>query len=144
MPVGDALTRVSSDVGCAWAVSEALLLAPWQQGIRIAGVGILAFGLDPRLAAMVFAVAPLLALWAIVFGSRLKRDARELREASARLTSFVQQSLSSVSLVQIFGAEDREGHRFRGLAAQAASAAQRQQLDPGLLRAGKYSGRDDG
>ena len=131
MPVGDALTRVSSDVGCAWALTEALLLVPWQQGIRIAGVGILAFGLDPRLAAMVFAIAPLLALWAVVFGSRLKRDARESREASARLTSFVQQSLSSVALVQIFGAEEREGHRFRGLAADAASAAQRQQLARG-------------
>jgi len=131
MPVGDALTRVNSDVGCAWALTEALLLVPWQQGIRIAGVGILAFDLDLRLAAMVFAVAPLLALWAIVFGSRLKRDARESREAGARLTSFVQQSLSSVALVQIFGAEEREGHRFRGLAADAASAAQRQQLARG-------------
>jgi ABC-type multidrug transport system fused ATPase/permease subunit len=132
--VGDSLSRLTDDSWCLYKVANGLLMAPIQQVCTLVLTGSVAFFLDRPLAALVVALAPLLAASSLFFGGQLKRRARLGQEAKSRLLSFVHQTLGAVPMIQAFGAEARNVHRFRHLADTSVSLSQR-----GNLLGGYYS-----
>jgi ATP-binding cassette subfamily B protein len=124
-PVGDSISRLSTDTWCVYSVTSSLLVSPLQQVFTLATVGGLAWALDPDLSFVSFALAPLLAGSSLYFGKRMKRRAHQTREAQTRLLSFVQQVLSSIPLVQVFAVEDRNKRRFLELSQEAVRLSQR-------------------
>ncbi len=74
--VGDLLSRLSGDAWCVYTLFDGLLLTPWQNLAMLLWMGVLAWMLDPMMTMLALAVAPALALTALVFGPRIKR-ARE-------------------------------------------------------------------
>jgi ATP-binding cassette subfamily B protein len=86
------------------------------------------FALDPVLATLALAIAPVLALSSRYFGKRLKQRSKLGREAKSRLMSFVHQTFSAIPVVQTFGTQSRHTARFDELAADAVSLAQRGNL----------------
>ena len=121
-PVGDSLSRLSGDTWCVYAVCEGMLVAPIQHLLTLGLVGTVAWRLDWKLAAVAFAVAPLLGASAYFFGRRLKRQTKVNREAQARLASFVHTTLGAIPLVQAFGAEGRNVEQYRRLAETAVKS----------------------
>jgi ATP-binding cassette subfamily B protein/subfamily B ATP-binding cassette protein MsbA len=126
--VGDSLSRLTGDTFSAWAVAEAFVVAPWHHGFRIATVGVAAWYLDPVLATLSLAMAPVMATTAFFFGTRIKTRARQDREARTHVLSFVGQTLDALPVVQAFGAEERNRARFGNLARQAVRKSQRRVL----------------
>jgi ATP-binding cassette subfamily B protein/subfamily B ATP-binding cassette protein MsbA len=126
--VGDSLGRLTGDTFSAWAVADAVVVAPWHHGFRIATVGAAAWYLDPLLAALSLATAPVMATTAFFFGSRIKAGARQNREAHTHLLSFVGRTLDAVPVVQAFGAEEQNRRQFGNLAGQAVRTSQRRIL----------------
>ena len=100
-------------------------MCPVNTVFRVATYGFVAWQLDADLASVMFVLAPLLAVSSLYFGKRLKRRARLSREAQSRLMSFVQQTLSSIPLVQAFSTEDRNEQRFQDLASDAVALSQK-------------------
>ncbi len=131
--VGDSLSRLTDDTWCVYKVADGMLLAPLQQVCTLLVTGSVAWALDPPLAIVALAVAPLLAASSKFFGRRLKRRAKLGHEARSKLLSFVHQTLGAIPIVQAFGAEGRNGERFGRLAADVVSLSQR-----GQLLAGSY------
>jgi ATP-binding cassette, subfamily B, bacterial len=123
-PVGDSLTRLTSDTWAVYSVTGAML-SPVTQAVTFVTMGIVAWRLSPELAVLSMASAPLLAVASRYFGHRLKTRARIGIDVEARLTSFVQQTLSAVPLVQAFGTERRNAGRFDEMADVAVAMAQR-------------------
>src|SRR5258706_9605140 len=121
-PVGDSLSRLSGDTWCVYAVCEGMLVAPIQHVLTLGLVGTVAWRLDWKLAAIAFAVAPLLGTSAYFFGRRLKRQTKVNREAQARLTTFVHTTLGAIPLVQAFSAETRNVEQYRHLAESAVKS----------------------
>jgi ATP-binding cassette subfamily B protein/subfamily B ATP-binding cassette protein MsbA len=126
--VGDSLSRLIDDTWCVQSVTNGLLVAPLQQILTLAAMGVTAFALDPSLAALSLVMAPLLAGSASYFGGRLKRRARLERDAQSRVVSFVHQTLVSIPVVQAFNAEKRHQERFRHLARESVSLTRRGNL----------------
>jgi ATP-binding cassette subfamily B protein/subfamily B ATP-binding cassette protein MsbA len=118
-PVGDSLSRLSGDAWCVYTVCEGVLVAPVQHLITLALVGVVAWRLDPKLAGVAFAVAPILGASAYFFGRRLRRATKVNREAQARLASFVHTTLGAIPLVQAFGAERRNVETYHRLSRDA-------------------------
>jgi ATP-binding cassette subfamily B protein/subfamily B ATP-binding cassette protein MsbA len=118
-PVGDSLSRLSGDAWCVYTVCEGVLVAPVQHLITLALVGVVAWRLDPKLAGVAFAVAPILGASAYFFGRRLRRATKVNREAQARLASFVHTTLGAIPLVQAFGAEHRNVETYHRLSRDA-------------------------
>src|SRR5258706_11533511 len=118
-PVGDSLSRLSGDAWCVYTVCEGVLVAPVQHLVTLALVGSVAWRLDPKLAGVAFAVAPLLGASAYFFGRRLRRATKVNREAQARLASFVHTTLGAIPLVQAFGAEQRNVEMYHRLSADS-------------------------
>jgi ATP-binding cassette subfamily B protein len=127
-PVGDSLTRLTGDAWCVCTVAENMLVAPVRHLLTLLVIGAMAWRLDPLLAAVSLAVMPALAAAALYFGERLKHQARRGREARARLLGFVHQTLTSIPLVQAFGAETQNRQQFDRLAGELIAANRRETL----------------
>ena len=59
--VGDSLSRVSDDAWCVYTLANGLLISPISQILKLGAVGFVAWRLDPQLAMLAFAAAPVLA-----------------------------------------------------------------------------------
>jgi ATP-binding cassette subfamily B protein/subfamily B ATP-binding cassette protein MsbA len=123
--VGDSLERLSNDTWSVYTVASDLLVAPIQNTLTLAGIGIVAWQLNPLLATLSFMTAPVVAGSVLWYGPKLKRRAKQGRDIQSHLTSFVHQTVTSIPLVQAFGAECRNQAYFESLVDDAVSVAQR-------------------
>ncbi|HUP24719.1 MAG TPA: ABC transporter ATP-binding protein [Thermoanaerobaculia bacterium] len=121
--VGDSLSRLSGDTWCIYSVANGLLMSPLQRLATLGAMAAVGFALDPLLAALSLAAAPLLAFSARFFGRRLKQRAKRGRESSSRIASFVQQTFSAMPVVQAFSTEDRNREQLESLAEDAVEIA---------------------
>ncbi|MBT8398957.1 MAG: ABC transporter ATP-binding protein/permease [Rhodothermia bacterium] len=113
--VGDLLSRLVRDAWCVDGMVRALLISPWSWMLTLGSVSVLAWQLDPGLTLLTLVAAPAVTINVLFFGPRIKRRQTIDREAHARLTSFVHQSLRAVPLVQSFGTESRTTEQYRRL-----------------------------
>ncbi len=126
--VGDSLGRVSDDAWCVYTLANGLLISPVSQILKLGAVGFVAWQLDPQLAILSFAAAPALAGSTLFFSKRLKNRAKLGREAQSRIMSFVHQTITSIPVVQTFGAEERNTRRFQALSEDVVDLSQRRAL----------------
>jgi ATP-binding cassette subfamily B protein len=129
--IGDSLDRLSVDTAAIYSLTDALLVTPVQLTIALVGIGLASWKLDPLLTTIVFAVAPILVTVAFRFGPRLKTRAGEFRKREAALAAHIQQTLSSVPLVQAFDAGQRTRRRYNELGDALANAARASTLTQG-------------
>ena len=85
--VGDSLSRLMEDSWCIYSLADGLLIAPIQHILTLGMMIWIGFLLDPLLATLALAVAPLLAASSWYFGPQMKRRSHQLREARSRLVS---------------------------------------------------------
>lgn len=126
--VGDSLSRLSEDTWCIYSVTDGLLMSPLRQAFTLSLLAFISFSLDPVLAGLSLAMAPLLGGSSAYFGRRLKQRAKLGREAKSRLLSFVHQTLGAIPIVQAFGSENRNSDRFQGLADDVVALSQKGKL----------------
>jgi ATP-binding cassette, subfamily B, bacterial len=122
--VGDNLSRLTGDTYAVYTLTQALLVSPVQQTLTLGAIAYAAWLLDPQLALISFAAAPVLALSARFFGTRLKRRATAERVARAALVSFVQQTLRAIPIVQAFQGERRNRRRYEELGGRVVRGVQ--------------------
>lgn len=114
-PVGKLITRTTSDVESLSEVLSAGLITILGDLFRLVFIGAFMFYLDWRLALISFAVMPLM-IWSVgVFRRKVREQYRETRTQVARLNTFLQEHISGMSVVQLFGRENEEAKRFSGI-----------------------------
>jgi ATP-binding cassette subfamily B protein len=124
---GELLTKVSADTNLLrealsdWAVKSAADV------LLLAGVLVVMFLMNWRLALVVGATLPLLFLAMMQLNRRIRLSARAQRKQEGRLVSRLNEVLGSMPLVQAFGRERYEEERFDAESAQS--------LDAGLVNA---------
>jgi ATP-binding cassette subfamily B protein/subfamily B ATP-binding cassette protein MsbA len=136
--VGDSLSRLMEDTWCVYSLAGSLLITPIQHVLTLGMIIWIGFFLDPLLAALAIAVAPLLATSSWFFGPLIKRRSHQLRDAKARLLSIVHQTLGALPVVQAFQAEERHTDDFRNFANKAVV------LEQGSNRVGSMYGLVNG
>ena len=124
-PVGDSLSRLSVDTWSVYTLVESVLVSPVQQVLTFGGIALVAWNLDPVLAAIAFSLAPLMAISGRWFGKRLKRRAAEQRQAQAQVVSFVHQTIQALPLVQAFNTQKRNELEFQELADEGVATVER-------------------
>ncbi|MBI1733829.1 MAG: ABC transporter ATP-binding protein [Candidatus Rokubacteria bacterium] len=116
-PVGRLMTRVLNDVE---AVNEAFtsgLFAIVADVVTLGGVVAIMLWMDWRLALVTFSIVPVLAVAAGFFRVRARDAYREVRHRLARLNAFLQESLSGMTVIQLFARERHERETFQRLGA---------------------------
>jgi ATP-binding cassette subfamily B multidrug efflux pump len=111
-PIGQLVTRTISDVETlADVFSEGLaaMVGDLLQLIFILGIMIYT---DWRLALISLSTLPLLILSTYVFKEKIKVAFNDVRNAVSNLNTYVQEHITGMSVVQIFGSEKREYKKF--------------------------------
>lgn len=109
---GDLLTKVATDTNLIrdaladWAVKAVA------ETLLVLGVLTVMFAMNWRLALVVLATLPLLAVLMWHLNRRIRQSARAQRRSEGRLVSRLNEALSSMALVQAFGRETYEQARF--------------------------------
>ena len=114
-PVGRLVTRVTSDVESLNELFTAGVVAGLGDLFTLLAIAVLMVVTDWRLALAAFAVIPLVYLTSHLFQSRVRVAYREIRTRLARINAYLQERITGIRVVQLFGRERGESERFAAL-----------------------------
>ncbi|MEX0875008.1 MAG: ABC transporter ATP-binding protein [Actinomycetota bacterium] len=121
--VGRLVARLTSDVETIQLFVTEGLVASVSTFMYLAGSITVLFLMDVRLAAAgLLATLPLLTAASMVFRVRSERAYRRVRDRIASVLSFMQETVRGVHVVQAFGREHVNRHRFRQVNAEWVEA----------------------
>ncbi len=112
-PVGRLMTRVTSDVEVLNELFSSGVVAVFGDVFTLVFIASFMFIADWQLALVTFCVIPLVFLAAAAFRTRIRDAYRDLRIRLARINAFLQERISGMSVVQLFGRERDTAARFR-------------------------------
>jgi ABC-type multidrug transport system fused ATPase/permease subunit len=128
---GELGTRIASEVRRVQQLIQMGLAGPVRNGITVLSLGILAFSLDPPLAALGLAGAPAIAVAVYQISKKSRKAYAESWQAEASLSGRVTESAHLLDLLRAFEAEPHARASFAEHAEQARARA----LDAAALRA---------
>ena len=114
-PVGRLMTRVTSDVETLNELFSSGVVTIFGDVFTLVAIMGMMLMIDVKLALVTFAVIPLVWLTAAIFRRRVRDAFRDIRYRLARLNSFLQERLSGMRVVQLFGREADSARRFGAL-----------------------------
>ena len=114
-PVGRLVTRVTSDVESLNDLFTSGVVAGLGDLFTLVAIGALMLATDWRLALWSFAVIPLIYLTSHVFQRKVRTSYRDIRTKLARINAYLQERLTGMRLVQLFGMQGPERGRFAQL-----------------------------
>ena len=112
-PVGRLVTRCVSDIETLLDVFSQGLASILGDMLQLGTLLLLMFAVDWRLALVSLSSLPLLLLSTYVFKEKIKAAFNQVRTAVARLNTFVQEHITGMHVVQVFGVEKRTFDRFQ-------------------------------
>ncbi|MFM7856037.1 MAG: ABC transporter ATP-binding protein, partial [Flammeovirgaceae bacterium] len=111
-PIGRLVTRTISDVETLADVFSEGLAAMASDLLQIIFILAFMFYIDWRLTLVSLSTIPLMLLATYVFKEKIKVAFNDVRNAVSNLNAFVQEHITGMNVVQIFGSEKREFKKF--------------------------------
>ncbi len=111
-PAGRLVTRVTSDVETLNELFTAGVVSGMGDLFTLVAISVAMLVTDWRLSLVSFAVIPLVVLVSHLFRVNVREAYREIRTRLARINAFLQERLSGMRVVQLFGREKDEARRF--------------------------------
>ena len=114
-PVGRLVTRVTSDVESLNELFTAGVVAGAGDLFTLLAISVLMVITDWRLALAAFAVIPFVYAASHVFRAKVRDSYRDIRSRLARINAYLQERITGMRIVQLFGREQGEAARFEEL-----------------------------
>jgi ATP-binding cassette subfamily B multidrug efflux pump len=114
-PVGRLVTRVTSDVEALNELFTSGVVAGFGDLFTLVAIAVLMFSVDWRLTLAAFAVVPFIFLTSWIFRIKVRETYRDIRTRIARINAFLQERLTGMRIVQLFGRARSEEERFAKL-----------------------------
>jgi ATP-binding cassette subfamily B protein len=111
-PVGRLMTRITSDVETLNELFSSGLVTVFGDVFTLIAIMTMMLVVDWRLALVAFAVIPFMLLVAAVFRRSVREAFRDIRIRVARINGFLQEHLSGMRVVQLFGREEVTARQF--------------------------------
>jgi ATP-binding cassette subfamily B protein len=111
-PVGRLMTRITGDVQALHELFTSGVVAIFGDLLTLAGIVVAMFLLDWRLALVANTVLPALFVVSMVFRSRVRSNYRRIRARVAAINSFLQEHITGMRVVQLFGREPQASAQF--------------------------------
>jgi ATP-binding cassette subfamily B protein len=111
-PAGRLITRVTSDVETLNELFTAGVVSGLGDLFTLVAISVAMLIMDWRLALASFAVIPFVVMVSGLFRKGVRETYRDIRVRLARINSFLQERLTGMRIVQLFGQEKREAERF--------------------------------
>jgi ATP-binding cassette, subfamily B, bacterial len=127
-PVGDTIRRVNDDTYTVQIMVGDVIMPVVQSALTLIFMFVIMLQLSVPLTLMALAVVPFQVLAIRAFGGSMQRRSRERLDLEGSMMSVVQQTLTSVPVVQAFTREELEQQRFRRFADRTVLAYVRETL----------------
>ena len=114
-PIGRLITRVTSDIEALSDFLSASLVTMMGDVARLLIIGYFMLSLDLQLGLVALATLPLMVATTETFRRLMRKAYRETRKQISRLNAFMQEHVSGMAVVQIFGREEEEQRRFEAI-----------------------------
>jgi ATP-binding cassette subfamily B multidrug efflux pump len=111
-PAGRLITRVTSDVETLNELFTSGVVSGLGDLFTLIAISVAMLIMDWRLAVASFAVIPFVVMVSGLFRKGVRNTYRDIRVRLARINSFLQERLTGMRIVQLFGQEKREARRF--------------------------------
>jgi len=112
-PIGRLVTRTISDVETLADVFSEGLAAMASDFLQIVFILAFMFYIDWRLALVSLSTIPLMLLATYIFKEKIKVAFNDVRNAVSNLNAFVQEHITGMGIVQVFGSEKKEFEKFK-------------------------------
>jgi ATP-binding cassette, subfamily B, multidrug efflux pump len=114
-PVGRLITRVTSDVEALNELFTAGVVSGMGDLFTLLAISAMMLAIDWRLSLASFAVIPFVYLASHIFRNAVRTSYRDIRTRLARINAYLQERISGMRIVQLFGREHDEATRFDAL-----------------------------
>ncbi|MFI5228068.1 MAG: ABC transporter ATP-binding protein [Gemmatimonadales bacterium] len=114
-PVGRLVTRVTTDVEALNELFTAGVVAGLGDLFTLLAISVVMIAIDWRLALASFGVIPFVYWASYVFRAKVRTSYRDIRTRIARINAYLQERISGMRIVQLFGKESSEAARFEEL-----------------------------
>ncbi len=111
-PVGRLMTRLTSDVEVLNEMFTSGVVTIFGDVFTLLFIVGVMLAMNWQLALVSFTVLPLVGIAALIFRKRVRQAYRDIRVRLARINAFLQERITGMSVVQLFGQEEREARRF--------------------------------
>ncbi len=102
-PVGRLVTRITNDIQNMHEMFTSIMVTLFNDLLKMGCIIILLISLNPKLGSLLCIFVPLAAMVTYFFSKFARNHFRSIRRQLAKLNSFIQESVSGIYLVQIFG-----------------------------------------
>ncbi len=106
-PIGRLVTRVTNDVEVLYEVFSSGLVTAFGDILTIVWILYFMFTLDVKLTLVTLSVLPLLVYATSVFRKSVRNSYRKIRVLIASINSYIQEHITGISVVQLFGREKK-------------------------------------
>lgn len=114
-PVGRLMTRVTTDVDALNELFAAGLVTVFGDLLTLLAILVVILRLNWRLALVTFTVIPLIVVTTAVFRRKARNSYRDVRTAVARISAFLQEHISGMSVIQLFNRETKSFQQFEAI-----------------------------
>ena len=122
MPVGRLVTRATNDVENLAEMFSQGLVALVTDVIKMSGFAVVLFLVSPKLTLYTFAIVPVMGVAAFVFRWKVREAYRAVRVKIARINTQIQETVTGMKVVQLFGREARNLAEFDAMNADHRNA----------------------
>lgn len=111
-PVGKLMTRITSDIDAINELFTSGVVTIFGDVVMLSGIVVALFLMNYKLALAVFSVIPLIFLVTFVFRIKVRDTYRLVRKCVARLNAFLQESITGMTVIQLFVKEKSKFNQF--------------------------------
>ncbi len=134
-PVGRLVSRMTTDIDAVNELFASGALTVFLDLLTLAGIVVIMFALNPRLALWTLAAAPPLLALMNFFRVRARLVYREIRDRLAALNAYLSEAIGGMTAIQLFTREDVSRAEFDALNRKSRDA----QMSANIYEAGLFS-----
>ncbi len=105
-PTGRLVTRLTNDIQNMHEMFTSVIVTIFNDLLRLVGILIVLFLINMRLALVMSLFVPLALVITLVFARLARKRFRAIRSQLANLNSFLSETISGISIIQLFGREE--------------------------------------
>ncbi len=125
-PTGRLVTRLTNDIQNMYEMFTSVMVTLFNDILRLIGILVVLYLMNVKLALTMSLFVPLALALTAVFSRLAREKFREIRSQLSRINSFVQESVSGVSIIQLFGRQQQWYQKFDDLSREYLSRTLKQ------------------
>jgi ABC-type multidrug transport system fused ATPase/permease subunit len=110
--VGSIVSRATNDVDKISELVSTGIITGFADLLTLVGIITIMFSLDPSLSIISFSMIPLMLIWMMIWGKRVRKVYRETRKTIASVSAQMEESVSGIKEIQSFSKEDDTKRQF--------------------------------